>query len=270
MQESKLLNVLNSIFHSFIDALPNVLAAIGILIVGWLIAKFIANLIRRLLVSLKVDRFAEKLNEIEIIEKSNIKIVPSVILSKFVYYIVLLFAMIVATEQLHMPSVSNLVGQIINYLPNLITALILLGVGLLFAEFIRKIVVTTGKSIGIPSANIIGTVIFYFILINVLLSALSQAKVKMDFINTNLSVIIAGVAFAFAIGYGLASKNQMANMLSSFQVKKRFNVGDKISVGGYKGEIIEIDNNAVTLKNENKKIIIPLSTLTSESVEILS
>jgi len=264
----KILTILNTLADNFLDAFPRILGALIIFIVGWIIAKVVAYVIKRLLSSIGIDKLAEKLNEIEFIEKSSFNIVPSQVLSKVAYYVLLLLFTIVSSEYLAIDAVTGLVRDILNYIPSLIAALLVLVVGLLIAQFIQSILVTTLKSLGVPSAKIIGVFIFYFIFLMSVITALTQVGIDTDFISNNLSIIIAGCVFAFALGYGLASKDMMANFLASFYSKEKLRIGDIITISNVKGEVIKIDSVSITLLTNNSNVIIPLSKLTSETFEI--
>ena len=265
---SRILDILTKLYDDFAESVPRFLGAVIIFIVGWLIAKIVAFTIKKILKTIGVDRIAEKLNEIEFIEKANFKVVPSTVLSKIAYYLMLLVFTIVAAEYLAIDAVSDLVKDILTYIPNLIAALVLLVIGLLLAQFIQNILTGTLKSLGVPSAKLIGSVIFYFIFLMSIITALTQIGIDTDFISTNLSIIIAGGVFAFSLGYGLASKGMMANFLASLYSKEKIRIGDVITVNGVKGEVLKMDSSSVTLLTDNSNIIIPLSKLTSETVEI--
>ena len=175
---------------------------------------------------------------------------------------------IVAAEILQVEPVSQLVRDIINYIPLAISGALVLIVGIVIAEALKNIVLTTTESLGIPSAKIIGTFVFYFVLIMSIVTALSQVGIDTDFLATNLSIMIGGAVAAFALGYGLASKDTMANFLASFYSKNRFVIGDVITVDNVKGEIVHMDSNALTLQIEGARVVIPLSKLTNEKIEI--
>jgi small-conductance mechanosensitive channel len=155
------------------------------------------------------------------------------------------------------------------YVPLLISAAIVMAIGLFIADALRKMTLTTCQSLGIPSAKTIASFVFYFIVISVLMSALTQAKINTDFIKQNLSIVLGGLVAAFAIGYGLASRNMMANFLASLYSKDRFKIGDTISINGTTGTIENMDSTTLTLTTPDKKrVIVPLSKLTTETVEI--
>lgn len=264
----RILEILNELYNNFSDAMPRFLGAIIIFIIGYIIAKAVAFIIKKMLSAVGIDKITEKLNEIEFIHKSSFTIVPSVVLSKIAYYMLLLIFTIVASEYLAVDAITGLVRDILNYIPSLIAALLVLGIGLLIAQMVQGILTTALKSVGVPSAKIIGTFIFYFIFLMAIITALKQVGTEVDFISSNLSIIIAGCVFAFALGYGLASKNMMANFLASFYSKEKIKIGDIISINEVKGEVVKIDSTSITLLTKDSKIIIPLSKLTSESFEI--
>lgn len=268
MESFNIIDILLGILTQFIAVVPNILGAIVIFLVGWIIAKIVAKVIKKVLVSLKVDKVAEKLNEIEFIEKSNVNIVPSTVLSKLFYYLLMLIFAIAASETLGMQAVSDLIKDLIAYIPNVVAAMIFMVIGLLFANFIKGLVSTALKSLGVPSANMIANLLFYFLILTILMSALAQAKINTEFLNSNITLILAGAVAAFAFGYGFASRDLVANFLASFYSKGKINLGDTITLDGMTGEVIAVENTSLTLKSNDKHVIIPLSKLTAGVLQI--
>lgn len=251
-----------------ITSVPKILGALFIFIIGYIIAKIVARTVKKLLVKVNVDKIGEKLNEVDLLQKSNFKIEISSVLSKIIYYVMMLLFLVASVDVLGMESLSNLVRDLINYIPQLLTAVVLLAVGLLIADTLSGIIKSTCASLGIPSAGIIGSMAFWIIFLTIGVSALSQAGIDTDFIRANISILLAGIIFAFAIGYGLASKSTVENFLASFYSKNKFALGDIIEIDGVKGEVVGMDNTSLTLTADNAQVIFPLSTLSKEKVKI--
>jgi len=154
--------LLEELYKKSVEAFPNIIFALIIAIIGWILAKVIARIVRKVLEALQVDRLADKLNEIDIVSKANFTILPSQVLSKLVYYLILLVSFIAATDYLGIEAVSNLMSDLINYIPSLLSAVVFFIIGLLVADFIRGIVLTTCQSLSIPSAKVISSIVFYF------------------------------------------------------------------------------------------------------------
>lgn len=250
------------------SVIPNLLGALAIFIIGVIVAKMVAKVTRRLLVAIGADKLAERLNEIEIVYKSNIRVIPSTLLSKVAYYFLLFIFVVAATDVLNMPAISSLMGDILNYVPILLSAMAVFVIGLLLSDFLKNVVKTTCESLGIPAANMIANVVFYFLFLNVAMIALSQARIDTNFIQDNLSILFAGVVLAFAIGYGFASRNIVSNFLASFYNKGKVKTGDIVAIGGVKGKVIDIDSATLTLDVDGHEVMIPLNKLATENVEV--
>lgn len=259
---------LGNMVSSLMSGIPRIATALVIFIIGLIIAKIISKFFKKLLIKINIDQIGEKLNEIAIVSKANLKIVFSTILSTVLYYTVVVFFLILAADILAMPAITNLVSQIFLLIPKLLVALVLLVIGILFSEIIRKVVYTALKSIGIPSANIIATFLFYFLFINFALSALKQAQINTEILSQNISILIGGIVLAFAIGYGLASKSVVANFLASFYSKGKINIGDRVTLDGVTGQIIEMDTTSISIQTENSIVVMPMSMTSEKQVQI--
>jgi small-conductance mechanosensitive channel len=190
-------------------------------------------------------------------------------LSKMVYYMMLLIFLVLATDILQMPALSKLVSSAIEFFPNLLVALVIMVAGLLGADALRKTLLTTLVSFGIPSAKVIASFVFYLIFITVFIMALSQLGINTAFLAQNISIILGGAVFAFALGYGLASKDVVANLLGSSYSKNKLNIGDTITIDGHTGQIINMDKTSVTIETEKSLITIPLNKLLNQAFEVM-
>jgi hypothetical protein len=266
----ELIDILKQVFASFAAAATNIIGALIIILIGWLISKLVAKGILKILQSLKVDRFAEKINDTEFAMKAKLKISLSSFLSKLTFYVLMLIFFMAATDVLGMPIVSNMVSDLITYLPRLLSALVLFVLGIYLAEFVKNIVLAACNSLAIPSGKIIANFVFYLVFLTLTISALSQASIETSLITSNLTVILGGVILAFAIGYGFASKDTMANFLASFYSKNKVKIGDVVNIDGSRGKVVAMDSSSITLQGDGKIIVIPLKKLTSEKVEIFS
>ena len=252
----------------FASGIPSILISLLVLLIGYIIAKTVSKIVKKALEASGVDQFAERLNEIDVVAEANITIKPSVIFSKVINFFLMLVFAIAATDILGMPAVSQIVSDLINYIPNIISASIVLAIGLLFANMLKGVVKSSCDSLKIPSSNIIANFVFYFVFTTTAVSALGQAKIDTDFIKSNLTVILGAIAGAFALGYGLASKDMMASFLASFYSKDKFELGDVITIEGVTGVIVEMDNASVIVKTKTSHVVIPLNKLLNQNVEI--
>ena len=268
MDLSLMTETLVKLWGQFVDVIPNFVGALTIFIIGFIIAKVVSRIVVKLLEKIQIDKFGEKLAEIDIFQKANLKIKLSKIFGKIIYYFLLLFFLVAASDVLNMPAISNLVTGMFNLVPKLIVGFIILIFGILLADGIRGIVETTLTSLGLPSAKMISSFLFYFLFINVVISAIAQAEINTAFLEQNISIVIGGGILAFAIGYGMASKDSVSNFLASIYANGKVAVGDVIELGSVKGEIINMDKNSVTILSDDRHIVYPLKTLLNEKISI--
>jgi hypothetical protein len=261
------------IFKIFIDMLenvasifPNILGSIFVFFVGWVIARFVSKLLKRVFKKVGVDRLSDYINELELFGENSFRVSLSKILTGFIYYFILLMTWVAAADVLGIEAISDLLNDVIAYVPNLLVAFVYILLGIFLADLARKFVMTTLQSLGIPSASLISGFIFYFLIINILLGALTQAKISTEFIASNISIILGGVVLAFAIGYGLASKEMAGNIISTFYWKDKFQPGDEIEVDGVEGVIISIEKSHLVVQTEKGEAIIPMNKIVKDTI----
>lgn len=259
---------LSDMVMGMLSSIPKFITAAIILLLGLIISNIIKKVATTSLVKLKVDVLGEKLNKIDILAQNNITLKLSTIAGKIIYYMLMLIFVMAAVGVLDMPVLAELIQDFIKFVPNLIAAFVILVAGLLLSDTIRNVVHTTCKSLGMPSANIIASFVFYFMFINVIIVALSQAQINTDFFAQNISIIIAGGVLAFSIGYGFASKDLVASFLASYYTKDKLNIGDKVTLNGVTGKITNLDKSSVTVTSGEKDVIIPLNKILQDNIEI--
>lgn len=260
--------VFQELITRFSEAAPKLLFALLILILGRVIAGLVRRVIQRVLSLAGIDRLAERLNDIDLVQRSGMRIALSAVAGQMVFYLLMLAFVIFATDVLGIPAITDMVRDLIDYLPALFSAFVLFLLGLFLADMIRGIVQATCQSMGIPSARLIGTAVFYFLFITVAVSALAQAKINTGFIASNLTVIVGALALAFAVGYGLAARDLVSNYIASHYNRDKVQVGQDVRIAGVRGKVVHIDATSLILQTPDKAIIVPMSKMMTEKVEI--
>lgn len=261
--------VFSQIIGGFSEAIPKVLTALIVLMVGRFIALTLKRVIQRVLAALKLDEFANQLNDIDLVQRSGMRIELSNLLAQAVYYVIMLGFIIMATDLLGIQVITDMVRSLISYLPALFSAFVMFLLGLFLADMVRGVLTTMLRSMGMQSASFIANAVFYFLFITVAVSALAQAKIETGFIASNITIVIAAIAAAFAIGYGRASRDLVANYLASYYNRNKVRLGDEVEIMGARGKVVLLDATSMILQTDERAIVIPLGKLTTEKVEII-
>jgi small-conductance mechanosensitive channel len=265
------INSLQTFGQKLMGAAPSIIGAILILLLGWLMSRLFASIARQLLRLIKLDQLAERIKATDMLAKANIKTKPTDLIAKFVYWVLMLLVIVTASDTLGWHAVSQEIARFINYLPNLLAGILFFIVGVYLATFVRDVIQGATGSLGISIGKLVGTIVFYILVIIVSLTSLQQAGIDTSIINANLLIIIGTIFAAAAISYGIDYKEILENILASFFGKKSFKVGQIIEFDGLKGKILEINNiNIVLEKNAEERIVVPAKKLISTEVTISS
>lgn len=259
--------ILFNILEKIAEAIPGFLGGLVLMIVGWILAKIVSSSLKKLFVTIKIDNLSDKLNTIDLFKNLNIKL--SIFLSKLAFWLIILVFSIAATEIMGLKVISQGIGALLGYTPKLLSAVVFFVVGVFIANIIKEVVFAACSSMAISGGRFISAFVFYFLVIIISISALNQADIDTDILTQNLTLAMGAIFLAFAIGYGFASKDIMANVLASFYSRDKFEIGQVIKIGEVAGEIISMDSTSVTLDAGDKKVILPLQKLLNSTVEVL-
>jgi hypothetical protein len=261
-----LLATFNDMIRSFMTFFYSLIGAILILLIGWGVAKMVAAVTKKMLEQVGADRIGDKLNEIDAIKGLKLEIKLSSIISKILYYFILIFMLRPAADTLGVPAISDMVKLLVEFIPKLISSALMLFAGIFLADALKNFVVKLCKSFNIAAGKLIGTAIFFFLLIIFVIQSVAQVGINTSLLESSFNLLVGGIILAFAIGYGFASKEILLNIISSFYSKDRYKEGQTIEIDGIKGEIIAMDNTTITLKTGDSKTIFPLQVMQSKTV----
>ena len=262
-----LINTFHNLSEQLTGFISNFIPAIIVLVIGVFVAKLIRKLLQKALEKSGADKLGDKLNEIDLIKNTGGIKLSSVIPTIIYYYILLIFIPL-ATEKIGMKVLTDMVTSLVNLVPKLIVSAGMLSIGILIADALKNAVINISKSLKIDSGKLLGNVVFFFFLVIALVAALKQAGIETSLLESSFNLIIGGIIFAFAVGYGMASRDVLSNILSSFYTKNRFKEGQTVAIDGVKGEILAMDSTSITLKTGETKTVFPLSVLQTKNVEM--
>lgn len=246
-----------------------ILAAILVML-GVLIGKIIARLVSKFFDKIGVDHFLGRLGNIEVLNKTPLRFRSGKIIAKLIYYFFFFLFVLIAVDILEIQALSEIITLVFTYLPRLISAIFVFLLGIFLADLLRGFVRTACYSMDIPAASLISNLVFYFIFVNIALIALEQSGIETGFIQINLSIILAGIMLAFALGYGAASKPILSNILSGYYNRNKIQIGDTIKIEEVEGIIVAIDSGSFTIKTDEKTwVTLPLHKLTTEKYALI-
>lgn len=251
-------------FASFI---PTILLALVLLFLGFIFAKILAKIIVTTFDKLGINGLLEKTGVTGVLERAGIKTAPGIVLAKLVFLISMLFVVKIAAQKASIEDISDIIVSIIAFMPNALTAVIIMLVGVMIADIIRNALLTSLTKAGLEYAESLSKFIFGFIIIIVLTVALAQVNIQTELLNATVKIILAAIGLALAISLGLGLKGMAKNVVSGVYSRDIYRPGTEID---YEGETMTIAGvGPVTTKLSRADggfVIVPNDKLISEPV----
>lgn len=264
------LNTLSSIITEIKPALFNILGAILVIIVGWLVSRIIRFILKKLLRLAKVNSLSDRINEANLFGSLQAKINLEKIILGFVKWVLILIIVIVAADITELTVISTEIANLLRYLPILFSAVVIFMIGLYASNLIRSMLKNVLETMRLGASKIISSVVFYVLIIFVTITALNHAGIDTQIITNNFTLVLGAFLLAFALAFGLGSREVVGDLLRTFYARKNYSVGDKIKFNEIQGTIVAIDSIFLTLETDNKKqLVIPVREIVNSRIELL-
>ncbi|CAA9490690.1 MAG: hypothetical protein AVDCRST_MAG25-3340 [uncultured Rubrobacteraceae bacterium] len=201
MENSGIGRSLSQALGGLMDALPALIGALLILIIGYIIAKVLQGIVTRVLQSMGFEGWMEKGGVKQFFDRSQTRQTPLSILGKLVFWLVFFIAISMAVDTLGITAISEVLSQFIAYIPQLIAAVLILVLATLLATFVAGIVR------GATGSSIAGSVAQYGIIVFAVFAALTQMGIAEELIAPTFLILLGSVALAAALAFGLGGQN---------------------------------------------------------------
>ncbi len=192
--------------------LPNIFAAIAIIIIGLFISKIVGKLLTEILAGVGTDKLVEK-----IVPEDKTKL-RSFSLSKgigdLVKYILILLFFVEAINILKLQVLQAVGAAIIAYLPLVISAIIIMGVSLFVASWVESLLLKKFTDMKIAAFVVKAAIITLAVFMT-----LNQLGIATSIVNAAFIIVLGAVAVAFAISFGVGGRDAASNVLEVLQKK---------------------------------------------------
>lgn len=265
----RLLDSLSTSGGEILAGLTHVIFALLVLLIGWIVTKIVVYLLRRVLKLVPLAKLTKKVNDLKLFGKTDIKFKATDAIVIFVRWFLFLVFLIIAADIMEWDFVSKEIGNLLHYLPQLFSAIVLFMIGIYIASFVRKAIKGLYDSFDLNGSRIISSLVFYIIAIIITITALTQAGIDTTVITNNITIILGAFLLTLAIAFGLGARVIVTDILRSFYARKSYEIGDRIRINGIEGTLNGIDNICMTITTDVGKMNIPIKDVVESKVEIL-
>lgn len=212
-----LLESFQDLWLRFINFLPELVAAILVFIIGWLIAVAIERIIVMVVEKLWIDKASEKIKLKELLERAEIRMSVGQILGVLVKWFFVLIFLLAASDILGLSEVTNFLNDVLGYVPNVVVAVVILLLGLVFGRFSERIVGGSVKAARLATGHMLGALSKWIIYVFAVLAALVQLQIADDLLQTLFTGFVAMLAIAGGLAFGLGGRDEAQRILASLR-----------------------------------------------------
>lgn len=261
-------------FHEFWQPIaktaPKLFCAVLVMFVGYLVARLVGKAITAIAEKLGLQRMAENGGFVQSMQHVGIhRTVPQVLGTIFFWMLLCVF-LVASVDILDLPTIKVALDRLLNYVPNLLVASIVVVLGLLLAAFLRGVVATSADRVGIHYAQQLASACYWILALMTFNAALNQLEIQIKLFNEIVLILLAGGALAFGLSFGLGGRDVMAGILAGYYLRQRLQSGDRVSVGSVQGTVREVGPVATILETQEDGMLhrrsIPNTKMLNEAV----
>jgi hypothetical protein len=201
--------------------LPKLALAVVVLIVGWLLARLARFAVAKGLRAINFNVLTERAGMDGFLKQGGIQSDTTEIFAELVYWLVVFIALVIAFNGLGLTYITDLLGQVVLFVPKVIVALLLFAFGGYFAMFVGGTVATYCRNVGIKDGDLLGKLAQYAIIAFVVLMALDQVSIGGDVVRHSFLILLAGVVLGLALAFGIGGQKWAAQLLERWWPRGR-------------------------------------------------
>ena len=191
----------------FVKFVPNLLGALIILIIGWLVARIIQTGVDKALSRARFNTLTERAGINHALSQAQIHRPPSTIMARLFFWILMILALSASVNALKLEVASQLLNDVVNYIPNVIAAAFILALGFFFGSLLRSFVATVAGGIKMVNPQTLGQAAQVAVIIFSVAAALEQLGVATQIVVNSFTIMFGALALGFAIAFGLGCQD---------------------------------------------------------------
>jgi len=214
--QSALGTVVGLTASGILSAIPRVVTSVLTIVLGVILGNWTKTALVKGLGALRLDKLVSDTRFKVFLEKAEISSRTEVVVGTLAKWLVVLVFFIAATNILGLTTVSTLLASILGYIPSVVSAVIVLSIGVFLAGIVEKVVKGALASIDIETSRLMGKMASYLVVTTALLAAFSELKIAASFINILFIGVVAMLSLGLGLALGLGAKDLVSQLLTDW------------------------------------------------------
>jgi hypothetical protein len=207
----------------FFAAIPKILGFLVIIIVGWVIASLVEKGIAAILRAIRFNELAQRSGLAEFVNKMGTGTDSAGMIGLVAKWFIRLIALVVAFDALGLPAVSDVLRQLLLWLPNVVVALVVLVIGGLAARALSNLVRGAAAEGGLGNPDFLAKVASTLVWAFAIVVAVNQIGIATTLVNTLFMAVVGAIALALGLSFGLGGRDTAAEIVRNWYGKTQQN-----------------------------------------------
>ncbi len=259
-------NLFNQLKYKFIAIAPDLIFAIILILIGIIIARVLKTVVSRLIT--RIDSLIPSSKLKNRLEKVRLER-SSQIVSKIVFWIVIIFFVTAATEIAGLPIITTWLSGLVRYLPNILIAVVIVFLGIIGGRLVRDLILSAATTAGLLYGTVLAGIGRYSVLIITILIAVDQIGIDIAILTGVIDIILAAILLGAALAFGFGARISVSNILASYYLQSWYKEGQYIKIGDMTGQIIKITSTTVILETVDGQVSVPAKKFSEESSTLM-
>lgn len=202
-----------NLFYGIVAFIPNLLIAVIIFIIGWLVGAALGRLVAQVINSLRVDQALKHAGVERVLDRAGFALNSGAFVGMLVKWFFIIVFLVAALDVLGLTEVTIFLrGVVLSYIPQVIVAVLILLAAAVIAEAVERVVTGAARAANLNAANLLGTVARWAIWIFAILAALDRLGIS-PLVQTLFTGVVVALSLAFGLAFGLGGQAAAARYL---------------------------------------------------------
>jgi hypothetical protein len=214
--QTALLDASSNLLTSIALFIPNLLGALILFFVGIVLSGWIKSLTVRLLSGLNLSKLFQGTTFSKFLEHADLTTKIEQVIGELLRLLVVLIFFIASINLLGLTTVTEVLNRILNYLPHVFAATLIIAIGTIIAGLVEKIVKGSLGTVDVKTSRLLAKISSYIVMVFTILAAMSQLGIAATFVNTLFIGFVAMLTIGLGLSLGLGSKDLVKTILEDW------------------------------------------------------
>ncbi|MGD8475959.1 MAG: mechanosensitive ion channel [Burkholderiales bacterium] len=259
-------NVVSAIVDNVLSYLPSIIGAVALLVIGWLLARLLR------VIAVRATRLLDKLLA-RLVGPAASRLhmaAASRVLGAIIFWLVLLFFAIAATEVLGLAPFTSWLSRFVAYLPTLAAGVLIIVAGYVVSRIVADLVRTTTPGITSAQRTALARVVQVTIIVGSALVGADQIGIKVTFLVIFAAAIAAAVVGGVALSVGLGARDYVANLIGAHYLREAVQIGQTLRVDDIEGRVIDVTATALVMETADGRVSLPARIYNERAITVVA